>query len=208
MSKESGTGLVAEGEVFAEPNWEELIEADFQGCTFVSADLHETLIRSSRFVECRFERCDLSLWHPVDSTFGGSRFEDCRMLGIDWTLAVWPRVPLYDPNTFVRCDMSMGTFANLDLVEVTFEECRLREVSYRETRLSRGRFDNSDCLGADFFGADLTGAGLVGVDGLAVDPRVTRLEGATVDGATGAAILNLLGINLAEAGSEEWRGPG
>ena len=198
MSRESVTGVVIEGEVFNEANWEEVVDAEFRGCTFAGADLHGVLVRSSRFIECHFERCDLSLWRPVDSLFGASRFEDCRMLGIDWTLAVWPRVPLHGPNVFVRCEMSMGTFANLDLGPVTFEECRLRDVSYRETRMDGGRLDRSDCLGADFHGADLTGAGLVGVDGLAVDPRVTKLEGASVDGVAGAAILDMLGINLVD----------
>jgi uncharacterized protein YjbI with pentapeptide repeats len=208
MSRESVTGVVAEGEIFIDTSWAEVVDAEFHGCTFAGADLHEAEVRGSKFVDCRFERCDLSLWRPVDSVFGGSRFEDCRMLGIEWTLAVWPRVPLHEPNEFVRCDLSMGTFANLDLGAVTFGECRLREVSYRETRMPGARFDGSDCLGADFYGADLTEAGLIGVDGLALDPRDTKLEGAGVDGATGAAILEMLGINLMVTGLEELPGSG
>ena len=129
---------------------------------------------------------------------GACRFTDCRMLGIDWTLAAWPRVPLHDPNVFTRCDLSMGTFADLYLGPVSFEDCRLRETSFRFARLAGTDFRGSDCLGADFHGADLTEARLVGVNDFYVDPRVTKLEGSTVDTGTGVAILDSLGIKLAE----------
>lgn len=206
MSRESVREISNEGTVFTDADWEEVVDAEFHSCTFVGADLHEALVRNTQFIDCRFERCDLSLWRPTDSTLGGSQFEDCRMLGIDWTLAVWPSVPLHDANRYVRCDLSMGTFANLDLGPATFDECRLREVSYRETRLVGAQFGRSDCLGADFHGADLSGAGLVGVEGLVVDPRTTKLVGATVDAATGVTILEMLGINLGESGAEDPQG--
>jgi uncharacterized protein YjbI with pentapeptide repeats len=193
--------------VFTDVDWEEVIDAEFHSCTFVGADLHEALARNTRFVDCRFEGSDLSLWRPTDSSLGGSQFKDCRMLGIDWTLATWPPVSLHDPNQFLRCDLSMGTFANLDLGPVVFEECRLREVSFREARMLGARLDGSDCLGADFQSADLREAGLMNVDGLLVDPRTTELAGATVDAATGVAILEMLGIKLGEEFAGELPGP-
>jgi len=195
-------GTVKEGDVFTEASWGSAVDAEFQGCTFIGVDLSEARVDSTRFVECHFERCDLSLWKPLESVVGGCRFDDCRMLGIDWTMAKWPRVPLHAPNAFARCDLSMGTFADLDLGSVRFEECRLRDVSYRGARLSGAFFGGSDCRGADFSGADLTAASLAGATGLSVDPRTTKLEGATVDAGTGVAILEALGIILEEAAGD------
>jgi uncharacterized protein YjbI with pentapeptide repeats len=191
-------GIYAEDEVFTEENWKSVIDGEFQVCTFVACDFSEAEFRAVRFVGCTFERCDLGLLKPTDCTFGESRFEDCRMLGIDWTLAAWPSVPLYESNAFVRSDLSMGTFTDLVLGPVRFEDCRLREVSYRNAALGESVFDGSFCEGADFLGADLTGASLRRVVGLHLDPRSTRLEGATVDAATGVSILESLGINLAD----------
>lgn len=189
-------GTVADGSVFADVNWGSLVDAEFLDCTFIGSDLSESQVANSRFVDCRFERCDLSLWRPIDAVIGGCTFEDCRLLGIDWTLAAWPRVPLHEANVFLRSDLSMGTFADLDLGAATFAECRLRETSYRHARLPGADFRGSDCRGADFHGADLTGAGLGGAIDLIVDPLTTKLEGATVDAETGVSILASLGLIL------------
>jgi len=200
VDRESISGIVAEGSIFTDVHWGSVADSEFQGCTFVGSDLSKAGVGASRFIECRFERCDMSLWKPIDSMFGECGFEDCRMLGIDWTMASWPRVPLHEANFFVRCDLSMGTFADLDLGAVRFNDCRLRETSYRFARLGGSDFEGSDCLGADFHGADLSGARLVGVLGLVLDPLSTKLAGATVDAPAGVAILESLGINLDSAG--------
>jgi uncharacterized protein YjbI with pentapeptide repeats len=196
VERETVTGLVFDGSVFADVNWERVENAEFQGCTFVGSNLNEAVVKASRFVECRFERCDLSLWKPTDSVVGGCHFEDCRMLGIDWTIASWPRVALYEANTFLRCDLSHSTFADLDLGPTRFSECRLRESSFRFARMAGADLKESDCLGTDFHGADLSGAALVGVAGLTVDPLSSKLQGATVDADGAIAILESLGINL------------
>lgn len=196
MDRGTMNGLVAEDQTFTEEAWGAVTDAEFQECTFVGCDFSEARFQAVRFIDCTFERCDLSMLKPIDCTVGGSQYVDCRMLGIDWTLAVWPRVPLHEPNAFVRCDLSMSTFADLMLGAVRFEECRLREVTYRDANLAGAVFDRSDCAGADFLGADLSGASFRGVVGLWLDPRSVRLEGATVDPATGASILESLGVNL------------
>ena len=196
VERETVTGVVADQSVFADVNWERVADAEFHGCTFVGADFSEAKVTDTRFVECRFERCDLSLWKPTRSVIGESHFEDCRLLGVDWTLASWPRVALYEANTFLRCDLSMGTFADLDLGATRFSECRMRESSFRFTRMAGADLKGSDCLGADFHGADLSGASLVGVAGLGVNPMSSKLDGATVDAEGAIAILEALGINL------------
>jgi uncharacterized protein YjbI with pentapeptide repeats len=188
--------MVVDGEVFTDVNWERVNHSEFHTCTFVGSNLSEAIVSDTRFVECRFERCDFSLWKPTDSLIGGCHFEDSRLLGIDWTLADWPRVALYEANVFLRCDLSMGTFVDLELGSIQFSECRLRESSFRFARMAGADLRGSDCLGADFHGADLSGAGLVGAVGLLVDPLSSKLRGATVDAATGMAILDSLGINL------------
>ena len=196
MERETVTGVVVDQSVFADVNWERVEDAEFHGCTFVGSDFSDAIVTESRFVECRFERCDLSLWKPANSVVGGCHFEDCRLLGVDWTLASWPRVALYEANTFLRCDLSMGTFADLDLGPTRFSECRLRELSFRFARMAGADLRGSDCLGTDFHGADLSGAALVGVAGLTVDPISSKLDGATVDAEGAIAILQSLGINL------------
>ena len=196
VEREAVSGMVVEEETFTDVNWERVNDSEFDACTFVGSDFSEAIVSDTRFVDCRFERCDLSLWKPAGSLIGGCHFEDSRLLGIDWTLADWPRVALNEANAFLRCDLSMGTFADLDLGPTRFIECRMRESSFRFARMAGADLKGSDCLGADFHGADLSGASLVGVAGLAVDPIASKLDSAIVDAEGAIAILESLGINL------------
>lgn len=205
VDRETMTGVSVEGSVFSDVNWERVADSEFVECTFVGSDLSEAIVSKSRFVDCRFEGCDLSLWRPTDALVGGCHFEDCRMLGIDWTVASWPRAPLHEANTFLRCDLSLSTFADLDLGATRFIECRLHESSFRSARLAGADFTLSECPGVDFHGADLSEASLVGVAGLTIDPLSSKLEGATVDAGGAMAILDSLGINL--AGGDPPSGP-
>jgi len=207
VERETVSGMVAEGAIFTDVSWERVEESEFHGCTFVGSNLSEAIVSDTRFVECRFERCDFSLWKPSGSLIGSCRFEDSRLLGIDWTLADWPRVALYEANVFLRCDLSMGTFADLELGSIHFIECRLRESSFRFARMAGADLRGSDCLGTDFQGADLSGAGLVGAIGLLVDPLSSKLQGATVDAAAGIAILGSLGINLESVETDPAQNP-
>lgn len=196
VERETVTGVVVDGSVFDKVDWERVEQSEFLGCTFIGSNFSEAIVSDTRFVECRFDRCDFSLWKPPDSLVGGCHFEDCRMLGIDWTIGSWPRVRLYEANTFLRCDLSLGTFADLDLGPTRFSECRLRESSFRFARMVGADLKGSDCLGADFRGADLSGASLVGVAGLTIDPLSSKLQDASVDADGAIAILESLGINL------------
>jgi uncharacterized protein YjbI with pentapeptide repeats len=133
---------------------------------------------------------------PLDSVFAGCSFEDSRLTGIAWGTGRWPKDPLYGPNRFERCDLGLTDFADLRLPGLIVKECRVRETSFRNTRLSGADFSGSDCAGADFGGADLTGARLVGASNVHLDPRLTRLDGAVLDGDGARRVLDVLGIEI------------
>ena len=183
---------------FPEGSWDaaSIEDAEFRDCRFTAVSFSGLEVRNCRFIECSFLRCDLSVMQPLDSVFAGCSFEDCRITGVAWGTARWPKDPLYGPNRFERSDLGLSDFSDLRLPGIVVRECRVREAVFRNTRLTGADFSGSDCTGADFGGADLREARLVDAGGAHLDPRFNRLEGAVVDAAGARRMLDALRIEI------------
>lgn len=182
-------------ESFVAADWSEqhLNESEFHDCTFSGVSLARSDLLRCRFLNCRFVGCDLGLVRLTDSEISGGTFEDCRLVGIDWTRARWPAAELHGPNSFNRCDLSMGDPSGLSLVALSFRGGRACDVSFRGSNLSDADLTGT---GADFTGSDLSGALLVNCAAIALDPRSCELTGAVVDPVTALQIIDALGISI------------
>ena len=76
-------------QVFKEARLEraQLLSSEFYDCAFVRCSFVESVFRNCRFVNCAFQQCDLSLVQVAGSTFSSTRFEDSKVIGVDWTQA-------------------------------------------------------------------------------------------------------------------------
>jgi fluoroquinolone resistance protein len=137
--------------------------SEFLDCTFSDCALVESVFSGCRFVNCRFRDCDLSLIQVPETAFTGTRFEESKVIGVDWTRAEWAGIRLGKPIGFHRCAISHSTFIGLALsgiairdctaVNVDFREADLREADLRGTDLSESLFSHTDLTGADLRGA-------------------------------------------------------
>ncbi len=207
MTRESVFETVCEGVVFTDVDWEEVIDAEFHSCTFVGADLHEALARNTRFVDCRFEGSDLSLWRPTDSSLGGSRVQrlpDARNRLDIGNLAA--RIaPRPEPVPSLRPEHG-------HVRQSRPRSGGLRGVPVAGGELPGGPYARRPARWLRLPGCRLPKRGLAGSRSderrwTLVDPRTTELAGATVDAATGVAILEMLGIKLGEEFAGELPGP-
>jgi len=173
-----------------------IVGSEFIGCTFVGVTLAGADLRSCRFIDCTFAECDLAVARLSDSSMSGCTFEDCRMSGIDWTRGGWNGHQIHGPNSFTRCELSMGVFDALDLVDLVMVECKVHDASFRESRMSGANLEGSDLTGADFTGADLSKARLVGVPGIVLDPRSCDLTGVVFDLASATSLVWGLGATI------------
>lgn len=179
---------------FADAAIQSIDECEFDGCTFRNVVFNAATIRSSRFVDCTWVGCDLSLMDPLDSVFSECSFEECRISGVNWTMSVRRDAAIAEPNTFARCDLGMSNFAELDLTGWRFVDCRVAESGFREATLTDAHFERTDLNGADFANADLSGATLIECPGLYLDPTLTKLTGTTVSATTAVQIAEALGL--------------
>lgn len=117
----------------------------FRDCSFVRCIFSEATFSHCRFSDCEFTDCNLSLLKLGNSGFDAITFTDCKMLGIQWAQAHWPRVRLAKALAFTRCVLNDSSFFGLDLRECAWIECRALDVD----------FTDANCEDADFSGTDL-----------------------------------------------------
>lgn len=126
----------------------ELVQTEFDDCQFVECDFSGSLFRDCTFTDCSFSRCNLSLLRALSSQFKDVSFEDCKLTGIDWTVAAWPRFAFNASITFRECMMNDSSFFGLKLDELIMTNCKAHDVDFRE-----GSFNDADFSQTDFRGA-------------------------------------------------------
>lgn len=138
----------------------ELVSSEFYDCTFRRCSFVESVFRKCRFVDCLFQRCDLSLSQLPDSVFSACRFEDSKLVGINWTDADWPAIGLWEPVHFSQCIISHSTFIGLKLKGIHIVDCVAKDVDFREADLSQSDLSGTDLSDSLFSNTDLTEADL------------------------------------------------
>jgi len=174
----------------------EMAGAGFQACRFVRCCFNESVLRACAFEECVFVECDLSLVKLPHSVFSSTRFEDSKIIGVNWTEARWPRLRLLVPVRFERCVISHSTFLGLNLKDVRFIECTAKDVDFREADLSKADFSGTDLTGAQFGSTDLTGANLESARNYRIVPAENTLKGARFSLPEAMSLLSGLDIEI------------
>lgn len=172
--------------------------AAFEDCTFVDCDLQGVELVGCELAGCTVEGGNLSLLRPVDTRISEVAFRHAKLLGVDWTLAAWPRLSVAGLVTFERCTLDDSVFMGLDLPEVAFRHCSLVDVDLSECGLTGATFVGSRLDRAHFGRTDLRGAHLEGAFGYRIDVRSNQVGGATASLPEAASFLGQLGLVLVE----------
>jgi fluoroquinolone resistance protein len=178
---------------------DQLVSSEFYDCAFVRCSFVETVFRNCRFVNCAFQRCDLSLVQVAGSTFSATRFEDSKVIGVDWTQAEWPTAGLANPVGFFRSAISHSTFIGLRLRGIQIRDCVAVDVDFREADLSQADFAGTDLAHSLFSDTDLTEADLSQTRNYHIDPGRNVLRQARFSLPEAMALLYSMDIVLIEA---------
>jgi uncharacterized protein YjbI with pentapeptide repeats len=165
---------------------------DYDG-DVLTGDLSGQFAESARFLECTFQRCDLSEVRAPGARFADSGLYAVQGAGVDLSNTSWldcvvqgarlGAVALYGAELrrvrFEGCKIEFLNLRGATLAEVAFVDCQLVEPDFAEARLERVDFTGSRLVVPDFARArmkavDLTGAELSAPRGLA------GLGGATI----------------------------
>ena len=154
------------------------------------------MLRACRFADCAFEQSDLSLVRLPHSTFTACRFEDSKIIGVNWTEAQWPETRLWVPVGFVRCVISHSTFIGLGLREIRIVNCTAEDVDFRDADLTKADFGGTDLSGSLFVNTNLSGADLRSATNYRIDPPENVLRGAKFSLPEAISLLDGLDIDL------------
>ena len=187
-------------EVFREAvqTQEYISSSEFIDCRFMRCSYVESVFSTCRFVSCTFQSCDLSLIQLPGSTFSATRFEDSKVIGVDWTQADWNAATLGDPISFFNCTLNHATFIGLKLRGIEIKDCVAEDVDFREADLSRADFSGTDLSESLFTNTDLTAADLSRARNYLIAPQQNIIKQAKFALPEAMSLLYNLDIDLIE----------
>jgi fluoroquinolone resistance protein len=172
--------------------------SEFHECVFFRSSFVETVFQRCRFVECAFRECDLSLIQVPGSRFTTTRFEDCKVVGVNWAEAEWPEARLANPIGFFRSAISHSTFIGLSLRGIQIVDCVAMDVDFREADLGQADFGGTDLSQSLFGNTDLAEADLSRARNYRIDPAHNSLWQARFSLPEAMSLLHSMDIVLVE----------
>ena len=176
----------------------QLSDLTFRSCTFTHCNFTETVFHHCRFLDCEFEECDLSMIKVPDCAVN-ARFKACKLLGVDWTVAVWGKQGLLNALHFEQCTVNYSTFIGLALPKFTLRGCIARDVDFMEADLHNADFTDTDFDESRFHETNLTGADFSGATNYRIDARINRISKAKFQLPEALTLLHSLDVELSEA---------
>ena len=149
-------GEIIEGKVF--------YDCVFQECTF-----REVIFQGCGFHDCEFIDCDLSLARIPETSFANVEFRQCKLIGIDWASAHWPKFGIKRPFSFHQCALNYGFFIGLKLNNLSMTECTVKEADFTNVDFTGALFRGTDFADSRFINCDLTKANFNDASNYAID---------------------------------------
>lgn len=163
----------------------------FEECTFTGCNFSETQFKRCIFRDCAFQNCDLSLLDVDYSTFQRSKWEQCKLIGVNWA-----RVLRIERIEFHHCNLSYATFMELDLSRAVLTHCLAKEATFAETNLTGANCTHTDFSDSRFIHTNLTQADFRGARSYAIAADQNTLKQAKFSLPEAIALLDGLDIIL------------
>jgi fluoroquinolone resistance protein len=177
---------------------EQILSSEFFDCVFSDCSFAESVFQKCRFVNCTFQGCDLSLVQVPESIFSTTRFEESKIIGVNWAQADWPGSGLGKPICIIKSAISHSTFIGLSLRGIQIKDCIATDVDFREADLSRADFSGTDLSESIFSNTNLSEADLSQARNYQIDPAQNVLKGARFSLPEAMSLLYSMDIILVE----------
>lgn len=177
---------------------QEICNVEFEACDFIECNFTATRFKKCRFIECTFTRCNLSLVQVSQSQFTDVIFNECKLVGMDWTRAAWPKLVFSVALQFKQCILNDSSFFGLNLDEITIEECKAHDVDFREGRFRRAILIGTDFTHSLFAKTDLSGANFTDASDYEIDIFNNNISKAKFSRDEAIRLLNSLDIELVD----------
>jgi len=170
----------------------------FEDCTFIECSFSESVFNNSKFVDCEFSKCNLSIIKVKFSKFSDVIFDECKMIGVDWTTVSWPSIKLCSQIKFYKCIINDSVFFGLNLAEIVIEECKAHDVDFRDGDFSESNFSHTDFKGSLFNQTNLSGASFIEAINYSIDINFNNISKAKFSRYEAIRLLDSLDIELVD----------
>lgn len=146
-------------------------DLSFENCTFVDGQFAGAELLRCRFMDCVFKKCDLSNTEVTASQFRDVRFEESKLVGVNW-----PKANSVSFLDLENCVMNYSNFIGLDLRKSKIRSCTAREVEFAQANLTEVDARGTDFAGSTFSSTNLTKADLRGAINYSIRPNDNTLK--------------------------------
>lgn len=168
----------------------------FYDCTFIKCYFNETVFKECSFYDSTFENCNLSLMRIRGCVYSNVLFKDSKVVGVNWTEAVCPKIKIDSPIQFLNCAINHSTFLGLGLREIRIRECSAGNVDFREADLTRADFTGTDLIDSLFMKTILNGADFSSAKNYTIDVALNPVKKAKFSLPQAMSLLYSLDIDL------------
>ena len=183
-------------EQFVDVDWAGQVIAgvEFESCQFRGSNLAKVSFSKCRFLDCKFEHCDMGLMKVVNTRFRDTSFKECKLIGVNWT-PVSAAVGL----SFESCLLNYSIFSGLDLRRMALVRSSARETDLSDCNLEGAVLTGTDFLGARFSSTNLRKADLRGAANYQIDPSSNKIGKAKVSLPEAISLLRGLDVIIEDA---------
>lgn len=176
---------------------ERITQKTFYDCTFDNCTLSEAQFTMCRFYDCTFKNCDMGLLKVAGTAFISTRFEGCKIIGVNWLEANWESISPRKID-FQSSDVSYSIFSQLKLVGMQLQDCKAHDADFTETDLSEANCRETDFDQARFHHTNLSKANFAGASNYNISPMTNTIKGAKFSLPEAMALLTHFEIKLVE----------
>lgn len=176
-----------------------LIEkVEFFNCNFKNCQFKESKWFSCTFKECTFQHCDFHLAKFPRSTFLSVNFNDCQLVGINWTDSELQRKSFLKTVEYHNCVLNYSTFTGSHLQKITMKNCIVQNVDFTEADLSASCCIGSDFLSSRFEATNLTGADFRGAKNYSIPLLRNKITKARFSLPEALSLLSTLDLDISD----------
>jgi len=161
------------GQVETEPISIFLSDMEFEGVTFLNETAIALDLHGRKFIDCTFERCQLSSV-KIQGAVIQAEFIESKIEGINFFTAKRAMLSL----SFDRCLIRHSSFAELKILKMKFIRCTLQNVDFSDADLTSADFTNSTFENCVFRNTNLTKTDFRFATGYYIDPTMNKVKGA------------------------------
>lgn len=149
----------------------------FEECEFVNCSFNGAHFHRCKFVDCTFRNSDLSNLRVDSSRFLAVLYDECKIIGVDWTKAEWSRFVVPGQLIFKKSILNDSSFFGLKLPGMIMEECKVWAADFRGGDFSKSDFSYSDFTESMFGNTNLNGVDFRESMNYGIDIRDNHLKG-------------------------------